>query len=775
VLLTGRAASPNAAAQSSAVCRCDLKRHMKEGRSATGPDCIGNICVLSPAQFLTYLSFIFLFLAGFAFGVEPAIARNVLVLYSFSDRSVYSPSELLEAAIRTRVPGTVTFYVEYMEARRFDGNPAYEQDVVDQLQHAYGREKMDAVVVASYPALRIAVQHRDELFPTAPIVFMDLPANRIAGQKIWPGVTGVTHKIDISGTIDLALHLHPETDTVAVITENTAMDQYWRGLMQADLLGRKNLREIDFVGLPAGELLQRVSALPNHTMVLFHEVPQAAINPATGPHELLSTIKQRFPAYCIFPVECLGHGGFGGVGTDEDEQTKMAAEIVGRVLAGASPESIPVQNLTTDQVRVDWRQLHYWHIPESALPPGAVVLYRESTAWELYRRYIIAAVVVILTQSLLIAALQWQRARKRKVEAVLRESEKRFRVMANATPSLIWMCDQEGKVTYLNDRRLAFTGSDSNAGYAATWTAYVHPDDLSQILGALSGALRDRKPFSKEYRLRRNDGVYRWMFDVAVPRVNGDGSFAGFIGLAVDVTEQKLAQEGLENLSGRLIEAQERERSRIARDLHDDICQRLALLSVELAQATRNGFPPAMKERLEEMRQQCSGIAGDLQSLSHQLHSSKLDYLGVVAAIKGLCREFSKQHNVNIKFRDEDVPTLLSKDISLCFFRVTQEALQNALKYSGTDRFAVEIRGSAHEVQFEVRDDGAGFDMEEAKRSPGLGLVSMQERVHLVHGRLHIDSRPGEGTRIVVTVPVVAVESGTDARGDEATSAEGTA
>jgi PAS domain S-box-containing protein len=127
--------------------------------------------------------------------------------------------------------------------------------------------------------------------------------------------------------------------------------------------------------------------------------------------------------------------------------------------------------------------------------------------------------VLVVAQSLLIAGLLWQRARKRKAEAVLRESEKRFRVMANTTPSLIWMCDHEGKVTYLNDRRLAFTGALRNSGYGDAWSAYVHRDDLENVLDRISQALRNSESYSEEYRLRRWDGVYRWMLDVAAPRV----------------------------------------------------------------------------------------------------------------------------------------------------------------------------------------------------------------------------------------------------------------
>jgi signal transduction histidine kinase len=260
-----------------------------------------------------------------------------------------------------------------------------------------------------------------------------------------------------------------------------------------------------------------------------------------------------------------------------------------------------------------------------------------------------------------------------------------------------------------------------------------------------------------ESRLRRGDGVYRWTLNVASPRVNGDGSFAGFIGSAVDTTDQKLAQQSLEKVSGQLIEAQEKERSRIARDLHDDICQRLALLSMEIEQANRvsNTSSTATKDNLDEIQRHCSEIAGDVQSLSHQLHSSKLDYLGIAAAIRGFCHEFSRQHDVKIDFTDTDVPAQLSNEVSLCLFRVAQEALHNAVKYSGVNQFTVELTATGSEIQLVVSDSGAGFDAEEAKTNRGLGLVSMRERVHLVHGMFSVESKPWEGTRIVAVVPLV--------------------
>jgi PAS domain S-box-containing protein len=683
-------------------------------------------------------------------------AKNVLVLYSFTDDSIFGSVGLLASSLRARVPGPVDLYVEHLETLRFE-DIDYEKSVVETLRHQYTARKLDLLIVAAYPALQFALRYRDELFPDVPIVFFAIEARRLAGQRMWPGVTGATDTVDFRATFDVALHLHPNTNTIAIITSNSAFDKYWLRVIHAELQhDHAEVKEVDLVGLPADQLFEKIAGLPPRSVALFGLDPKESIQPAVGTWEILRRIGQRLPTYCAVPPNCLDHGGIGGVFYDVQEQTSLAAQLASRVLSGERPEDIPIVKGSPDRFYGNWRELRRWHIPESALPPGSVVFYREPTFWERDRRYILAAIVLIVAQALLIIGLLWQRSRKRKAEAVLRESERRFRVMADTTPSLVWMCDSHGKVTYLNERRTSFTGAAPNAEYNETWVAYVHTDDLENVLSTFAEALNTRQPFSMEYRLRRKDGVYRWMFDVASPRVNGDGSFAGFIASAVDTTDQKLAQQALEKISGQLIEAQEKERTRIARELHDDICQRLALLSVELEQAHRSqsGSSAVATKSLQEIQRHCAEIATDVQSMSHQLHSSKLDLLGIKAALRGFCKEFSSQHEVNIEFTERNVPRQVSKEISLCLFRVAQEALHNAVKYSGVRQFAVELSGTGNDVQLVVNDCGAGFDIEKARTNRGLGLLSMQERIYLVHGKLAVNSKPGRGTTITATVPL---------------------
>jgi signal transduction histidine kinase len=206
----------------------------------------------------------------------------------------------------------------------------------------------------------------------------------------------------------------------------------------------------------------------------------------------------------------------------------------------------------------------------------------------------------------------------------------------------------------------------------------------------------------------------------------------------------------------KLIEAQERERARIARELHDDVGQRLALLTVELEQLMQASVhvPAELLKRIEELRNHSSQIASDVQSLSHELHSSKLEYLGIAAAMRAFCHELSVQHNVEVVFAHDEIPRTLSQEISLCVFRVAQEALQNAVKHSRVRHFDVELRYAADAIHLTVRDSGSGFDVAESMKASGLGLISMAERLKLVDGQLSIDSQPQQGTTIRASVPL---------------------
>jgi PAS domain S-box-containing protein len=344
---------------------------------------------------------------------------------------------------------------------------------------------------------------------------------------------------------------------------------------------------------------------------------------------------------------------------------------------------------------------------------------------------------------------------RKRAEELLYESEERFRLITNAAPVMIWMSGTDKLCTFFNQPWLEFTGRSLQAELGNGWTEGVHPEDFDSCLKTYTTAFDRRDSFQMEYRLRRHDGEYRWVSDLGVPTFKADGSFAGYIGSCVDVTERKLAQEALSGMSRKLIEAQEQERTWIARELHDDFNQRIALLAVNL-ERLKGDLPASatvVAHGLDEVGEQVSGLGSDIQALSHRLHSSKLEYLGIAAATSSFCREISEMQGVRIDFHSEGVPKRLPQEIALCFFRVLQEAIQNALKHSGSQDLQVWLRGAPNEIELAVSDSGIGFDPEEAITGRGLGLTSMKERLKLVHGELFIESQPQRGTIVRATIP----------------------
>jgi signal transduction histidine kinase len=216
--------------------------------------------------------------------------------------------------------------------------------------------------------------------------------------------------------------------------------------------------------------------------------------------------------------------------------------------------------------------------------------------------------------------------------------------------------------------------------------------------------------------------------------------------------EKRLEDEHLA-LSDRLIRAQEEERNRIGRELHDDLNQQVALLAFGLARLSKN-LPPDCLTQVQHLLQQTNRLSSDIHRLSHELHPSVLDYHGLVPAARSLCEEFSSQHDVKVEFVEEDFPTELPHDISLCLFRILQESLNNVSKHSQGTSARVLFAGSPDGVHLTTQDDGVGFDPADERNRHGLGLLSMSERLGLVGGKLMISSFPRHGTTVKAWVPI---------------------
>ena len=337
--------------------------------------------------------------------------------------------------------------------------------------------------------------------------------------------------------------------------------------------------------------------------------------------------------------------------------------------------------------------------------------------------------------------------------ALLQSREELLKIFVKHVPAAVAMLDREMRYLQVSDRWCADFSLDRSQILGRSHYE-IFPDLPERWKEIHSRALAGETLRAEEDPWDREGGTLWSRWEIR-PWLNVNGTPGGILIFSEDITHRKQVEESLSEIPRKLIEAQEQERTRIGRELHDDIGQRLALLAVQLQQLHEDTLIlPEVRSRMGEFQKQISEIAADIQSLSHELHSAKLQYLGIAGAIRGFCQEFAEQQKVEIDFNAHDLPSPLSPDISLCLFRVLQEALHNSSKHSGVRHFEVRLWGTSDEIHLTVKDSGVGFDREAAKESRGLGLISMEERLKLVKGSLSIESQFKRGTTIHARVPL---------------------
>lgn len=352
-------------------------------------------------------------------------------------------------------------------------------------------------------------------------------------------------------------------------------------------------------------------------------------------------------------------------------------------------------------------------------------------------------------------------------------SEERFRHLFAQASVGIALETMDGLILEVNPAFCSMIGYSSEELCSSTCARISHPDD-EKIEQVLFQELREgiRPSYRIEKRFFRKDGSQMWG-QVSVSLLNrNDGRAPLVIGMVSDITAQKNAEaslqqrdQELQRLAEQLIETQEEERRRISRELHDDIGQRISLLACELDFGLQGD--PAAQERdaalLPRLRKELDAVATDIHELSHELHSASLQTCGLKVALKDLCWKYAHNHQMQIELHAETLDAKLSADISLCLFRVAQEALANALKHGQTKRVCVSATQDSERVCLSVRDFGVGFDS--SAQLGGIGLISMRERVRICGGTLQVKSAPDQGTEITAEIDVPARKLAATANG----------
>jgi signal transduction histidine kinase len=559
--------------------------------------------------------------------------KNVLILNQMGPSDALT--KLMDRELLTAVPDTPDRQVEFF-SENFDmlsyPNTLSPSDLRESLVTQYRNQKFDVVVAVGPDIIEFLREYGQSVFLDVPIVICGSSADQVANPKLDSRFTGTWQQREPRKTLEVALRVVPGTRHVFVVGGTSAFDRTFMSITKDALSSFAANVEITYLtDVSMGRLLEKLPNLPERSVLLYVSFFQDAegyrfVN-STKALPIIAAAANA-PTFGVSDTY-LGNGIVGGDLMSYQEQGKATARIVSELLDGKKAEDIPIRILPSLYM-FDWNELRRWHIPESRLPPGSIVLFRGTPLWE-RTKWIWATVLAIIL------------------------------------------------------------------GLSAL-TAYLLHNRKQLML------VRDR--------------------------------------------EMKL--------SGMLIDAEEHERSRIASELHDDFSQRVAILALRLenAEEATPASLPDLHEQLRELIKSTSELGVDLHTLSHRLHSSTIESLGLAPAVAALCKEFTVQQHLQVEFTSDEIPRTVHPDTALGIFRIAQEGLRNLKKHSGAQQALVSLRVNAGKINLSVLDKGCGFDTGELSHKEGLGVRTMEERVRLLGGEFVIQSAPGEGTTVNAWVPL---------------------
>jgi PAS domain S-box-containing protein len=630
------------------------------------------------------------------------------------------------------------------------------------------------VIAVTDTALKFALRFQQELFPEVPVVYFGNVATDDHIRRAGAGITGVIVGSTFPESVSLALKLHPSTERIFVVaqTPNAALQDSVRSGLQG-AADRARLTFITKAAVPA--MLAEVAAVPPNSVILYVRHSQEEPGRVLFSSEVARLVSEASPVP-VYGVSdsYLGSGVVGGA----VYQTRAIGVRLGQqtiqILDGARAQDLAIERAIPVPI-FDWRQLQRWNISESLLPSGSTILFKQVGVWDQYRPQIIAAIGLVGVQTALIVTLLLQRARRRRVENALIDSQQRYSLASAAGAVGVWDWNFETNELFVDPGLKSILGFDDSevSTRPDDWGSRVHPEDLPVAAAGIKNCIDGiTDSYEVEHRMVHKDGSVKWMLSRGSALRAADGSVRRLVGTKVDITERRLAEDAfresqavldashreINDLAGRLIASQEVERARIARDLHDDLSQEIAGLSIALSAIKRQvtGMPDAadLARDVSSVQQRAVALAENVRDLSHDLHPSVLEHAGLVAALGSQCADMERHHRVAVSFSAEGDFDSTSADTALCLYRVAQEGLRNVVAHANAGRADVRLFRTGHVAELSITDDGRGFDIVGVGRNGhGLGLVSISERVRLVGGTVSIMTELNKGTRLRVQVP----------------------
>jgi signal transduction histidine kinase/ABC-type uncharacterized transport system substrate-binding protein len=757
---------------------------------------------------------------AYAVGAEVKHNKRILMIseMGMSTPPVFAVTREITSALQESSHRDADFYFESLDTNLYP-DEATQKQIQSWILQKYAHRKPDVIIVGGPSPLKWLSSTKD-FFPDVPVVFVASFLDETHPPKLPPRFTGVWLQFDPKTALKTALRLAPHTENVYVVGGSSPLDRFMEDIFHRGFRDFESQYHITYLtGLSMPVLLERLHNLPDKSIVVFTLMFEDAAGRKFIPEtQALPLVIAAANAPVFQPGDTgMGTGAVGGYLASFAQQGRVAANDVIRILDGTDPGAIPVVIGASEYV-FDWRAIERWNLDKRSVPSGSVILFREPTMWQRYRQQLIAIGLVIGVLSILSLYLAFETQRRKRAEAATAASLRFEQIISDLSAQFIDLpadridlgireaLDRLVRVLGI-DRITVFKFSSDRATLCRMFMSDAGVAPPPHEIPAKNFKWHVSKLLKKECvvvnrvnELSLDDHSTSLAFQyygiksgVAVP-LEAEGNVVGCVSFVLTKSERvwtdrlvtqlrmigqiianalirKQTDEERLELSGLLINAQEAERTRLARELHDDFSQRIAAVAIDLEAMSKKdrNMPPEAKQKLDQLGGLVIGIGTDLHSVSHQLHSSTLDSLGLVDALDSLCEEIAAQSDIEVDFVHEQVPEPILPDLALCLFRIAQEGLRNVKKHSGASVVEVRLSGTASGVHLSIADNGRGFSHSKVAKSSGLGLRSMQERMRLAGGALEIHSSEGQGT---IVEAWIRVDDSVASNGNEVTKSK---
>jgi PAS domain S-box-containing protein len=690
----------------------------------------------------------------------------------------------LRAVFRESPSFDIQLYVEYLDEGRFPG-PSHASVVADYLRRKYEGTEINAIIAVYAHAVDFLLAERRTLFPGVPIIAAEVfrgYAENLEHLPVRRFVTGTIMGDNVAGVLDAALRMRPATKRVALVAGTSPNDVLYAEVFRKALRPYAGTLElIDLTKLSMEETLLRVRSLSPDTIVLYSSIFRDGAGKSFVPREALSLIAPaaNAPVFSLY-APYLGYGIVGGRLVSIEQHGREAAALALRILSGESPGGIPFGGEQAYVNQYDWRELKRWGIPETAVPAGGVILYRQHSLWEEHRSGILGVIFLIIIEGLLILGLTINLRMRRKAERSLRESETRMTLTAEAAGVGVWMWTFATNRVWGSEQALRLFGFEPGADVSYEMAFQrIHPDDRERVESAVRHAMETGAGYTSEYRVMLPDGTARWIAARGRMHPDPQGKPARMLGVVVDISERKYAQQELAKKSNELSHlSRVTTLNTLSNSLAHELNQPLGaiLRNAEAAEM----FLQAPSPDLEEVRAILSDIrkddqrAGEVidrmrsQLKQHEVEYSLLDLNLLAGEVLELVRPEADSRKIGLALETgSSHPAVRGDQVQLQ--QVLLNLLLNAMDAvndSAPDgrRVIVSVQTAGPQVEVAVSDTGHGISEDKLARvfdpffttkpdGLGMGLAISHDIIEAHGGRLWAKNNEKGGATFTVTLP----------------------